>query len=272
LGSAKKVWWICHDGKHHKWQTSIFNRTARTRATKCPICANRQISKDYSNSVWTQKPDLRVEWHPTKNDKTMKEYSVGSNTKVWWKHQGKCGQAHEWLASINSRARKGSNCPVCANKKICMDLCNSLWALRPDLRKEWHPTKNHKKMTEVTPCSGKKVWWQCSKGHCGTLHEYMARICDRTRPRSTGCPICANRQICPDLCNSLWASRPDLRPEWHAIKNNKPMTSYSVGSNARVWWLCNKCNMHYQTSIAFKTKARCPYCLKQKKCMHRTEK
>lgn len=30
----------------------------------------------------------------------------------------------------------------------------------PELAAQWHPTKN----AELTPGSGKKVWWQCAEG------------------------------------------------------------------------------------------------------------
>lgn len=38
----------------------------------------------------------------------------GSGIKVWWKCS-ECG--HEWSATINSRAHKGSGCPICVRKK-----------------------------------------------------------------------------------------------------------------------------------------------------------
>ena len=42
----------------------------------------------------------------------------------------------------------------------------NLHTINPQLATEWHPTKNSKLTPDkVTPGSGKKVWWQCKKGH-----------------------------------------------------------------------------------------------------------
>ena len=42
----------------------------------------------------------------------------------------------------------------------------NLSVLKPNLLKEWHPTKNAPiKPQDITPGSGKKIWWICRKGH-----------------------------------------------------------------------------------------------------------
>ena len=43
---------------------------------------------------------------------------------------------------------------------------NDLATLNPALAKEWHPTENgNLKPEDVTPGSGKEVWWLCPEGH-----------------------------------------------------------------------------------------------------------
>ena len=43
---------------------------------------------------------------------------------------------------------------------------NDLATLNPVLAKEWHPTENgNLKPEDVTPGSGKEVWWLCPEGH-----------------------------------------------------------------------------------------------------------
>ena len=60
----------------------------------------------------------------------------------------------------------------------------NLAVLHPDVAAQWHPTKNGDLTPyDVTPGSGKKVWWKCEKGH-----EWDATVGDRTRGR--GCPHC----------------------------------------------------------------------------------
>ena len=63
---------------------------------------------------------------------------------------------------------------------------NDLNTTNPELAKQWHPTKNSFKPTEVTAGSGKKAWWICPI--CG--FEWKAEISSRNKGR--GCPRCAN--------------------------------------------------------------------------------
>jgi len=64
----------------------------------------------------------------------------------------------------------------------------SLGKLYPDLAKEWHPTRNRKLTPfQVTPGSGKKVWWICDQGH-----EWRATVHNRKNGR--GCPFCAGKR------------------------------------------------------------------------------
>ena len=66
----------------------------------------------------------------------------------------------------------------------------SLAAKHPDIAKEWHPTKNAS-MTpfDVSPHSGRRVWWLCPKGH-----EWEVSVNQRTRGEGTWCPKC-NPQV-----------------------------------------------------------------------------
>ena len=63
----------------------------------------------------------------------------------------------------------------------------NLYVLKPDLVKEWHPTKNGTLTPmDVAPYSNKKVWWICGKGH-----EWEAHISNRSK--GIGCPYCSGK-------------------------------------------------------------------------------
>ena len=65
---------------------------------------------------------------------------------------------------------------------------NNLKTLRPDLTREWHPTKNGDLTPEKSmPGSGKRVWWKCPQGDD---HEWKTSIGHRARKDGTGCPHC----------------------------------------------------------------------------------
>lgn len=198
--SHVKVWWKCLQG--HSWSAMISNRTGHHRG--CPYCAHQRPIEGETDFE-TLYPELAKEWHPLKNKKSPSEFMAGTHKKAWWI----CAKKHEWSAEIKSRVA-GVGCPYCANKKILQGY-NDLATVNPKLAKEWHPTKNGKlKPTDVSPSSGKKVWWQCSYGH-----EYIAQICNRSTNR--GCPYCSDmlrtsfpeqafyyyiKQVFPDAINS----------------------------------------------------------------------
>ena len=124
-------------------------------------------------------PDVAQQWHPAKNG-TLTSFNVtpGSNKKVWWQ----CDHGHEWQTTVSSR-NAGNGCPYCSNQKTCYNNC--LATVNPKLAKEWHPTKNGNLTPyDVTPGSGQKVWWKCSKGH-----EWQTAIRNRAR-RGDGCLKC----------------------------------------------------------------------------------
>ena len=134
---------------------------------------------------------LIPEWHPTKNELGMSEYSTGSSKKVWWV----CKKGHEWQAVIQSRIKKkinngvaefiaGTGCPYCAGQKAGYG--NSLADHYPNLVIEWH-SENSLSPTECLPQSNKKFKWQCRQNN---KHTWWASAQARTKSAS-GCPFCS---------------------------------------------------------------------------------
>ena len=65
----------------------------------------------------------------------------------------------------------------------------SLEAKRPELCKEWHPTKNGERMPKHFPYkSDSYVWWKCNECE----HEWEANI--KNRSNGKGCPECAKKK------------------------------------------------------------------------------
>ena len=242
-GSKKKVYWRCKKNKEHSWRAAIFSRV---HGRGCPYCAHQRVSKD--NCLATINPELAAEWHSTKNDRlTPKDVLPSGKSKVWWKC-GKCG--HEYKATINHRAT-GYGCPACSGRVASER--NSIATLKPDLAKEFHPTKN-KKLTpdNVSVFSDKEIWWQCSHGH---LWEMSAN----RRSRINGCPYC-NHQLASHKYN-LATENPELAAEWHPTKNSKLKPQDVLPySNKKVWWECQR-KHSYKASVANRANGNgCPYC------------
>jgi hypothetical protein len=249
--SNKSVWWLCDKGADHEWKAQVVSRTAR--GTGCPVCAGKKVTP--SNSLKVLNPDLSKEWHIELNGElTPDMITEGSKKKVWWECSKE--EDHVWSASVASRAGRGNNCPFCAGQAIVHS--NSLNTLRPDIAKEWHPTKNK----EVSPDtlgigSGKSIWWLCDKG---ADHEWKAQVVSRTA-RGTGCPVCAGQKVVPS--NSIAILNPTLAIEWHPTKNGT-LSPENVGlkSHKNIWWKCPNGDDHeYQATLANRSRGdACPIC------------
>jgi hypothetical protein len=136
------------------------------------------ISDSYNLHVL--RPDLAKEWHPTKNGALgPKDVTPGSRKKVWWL----CEQGHWWLASVFDRVR-GRRCTYCSG--LQKQGQQSMVDVKPELLREWHPSKNKDvKAREVLCTHSDKVWWLCEKGH-----EWQATV--RTRLAGKPCPYCSS--------------------------------------------------------------------------------
>ena len=109
----------------------------------------------------------------------------------------------------------------------------SLAEANPELAKEWHPTKNGELTPgNVTPGSGKKVWWKCDKAYD---HEWEASV--GSRSNGNNCPCCSGCKIVKSNC--LATLKPKLARQWHLTKNGE-LTPFQVSeySNKKVWWEC----------------------------------
>ena len=249
--SNKKVWWKCANG--HSWQATPNNRT---NGTGCPFCSGRSREKGI-NDLATTNPDLLSEWDYEKNKLICSpdNISAGSHKTVYWK----CKNGHSWKAEIRRRA-EGSNCPFCSNKRRLLGF-NDFATRYPELLSEWDYERNVVKPTELMPSSHKKVWWICSI--CG--EKWQAELSNRTA--GAGCPSCGRNKAAKGRGTAAYKKSiaflyPELLKEWDYEKNGRedPNTIYP-GSTRKVWWICPKCNQHYQALVGSRVKgAACPIC------------
>jgi hypothetical protein len=135
-----------------------------------------KASQDYN--LYVLKPNLIMEWHPTKNGNLHpRDVTPGSGKKVWWL----CEQGHEWQAAIYSRSR-GSGCPIC--HKASPNNNGPQRVSATTLNMEWHPTKNgYLRLEDANSGLHQKVWWICKQGH-----EWQATV--KSRMKGSGCPRC----------------------------------------------------------------------------------
>jgi hypothetical protein len=137
----------------------------------------------------------------------------------------------------------------------------NLAVINPSLAKEWHPTRNGDlNPRNVTPGSGKKVWWICTSGH-----EWQAAVYSRSR--GSGCPVC-NRPT-PAENNETIITNTDLRKEWHLTRNSGlNLRNLPPGFSEKVWWICEE-GHEWQATVKSRMKGRgCPDCNKN---LHRKD-
>lgn len=205
------------------------------------------------NSLLLSYPDVAKEWHPTKNGElSVNDITAGSNKKVWW--LGSCG--HEWQATVTNRTNRKSGCPFCAGKKVIAGE-NDLATRFPQLSSEWDYEKNGTLTPQdVSPFSGKKVWWLCKNNH-----SWQAAI--SWRSSGNGCPYCAGKL--PIIGETdLSSVKPELLSEWDYEKNKAEFgltpESVTAHSNKKVWWKCSR-GHEWLSTIDHRTNGHgCPTC------------
>jgi hypothetical protein len=182
-GSRTPAWWKCPNGPDHEWRVSPSSRT--WHESGCPFCAGKRLS--VTNSLASRHPELARQYDDRRNRGTADAVLAGSKARCWWR----CPEAadHVWEASPADRS-KAPGCPFCAGRRVSR--ANALATVRPDLAKEWHPTRNATLLpTDVVAGSGKTVWWRCRRN---PRHVWQARIAARSKPKGTGCPTCARQK------------------------------------------------------------------------------
>ena len=227
-GDGRKVWWLGRCG--HEWEATT---SPRVRGRGCPICANKKILPGF-NDLQSRNPELVKEWHPTKNGDLLPTMITASVAKkVWW--LGRCG--HEWEASVGSR-NSGKGCPYCSGL-LPIKGKTDLATVKPELAKEWHPTKNGTLTPDmVSPDSHKEVWWICDKGH-----EWKKVVHGRGK-----CPYCSGGSALSGY-NDLQTKYPKIASQFDAERNGCSSSEVIYTSKKMFWWKCK--NGHcWQSTIA----------------------
>lgn len=185
LHSGAMAWWRCSEG--HVYQATVGSR----QKSGCPICAGQRVLAGY-NDLESQNPDAAAHFLQGKNGVTPSEVLVSSRIQYWWE----CDLGHNFKAHPDS-VRKGNWCPYCGGKKLLMGF-NDLETVRPDIAKQWHPTKNAElKPSQVINGFHKKVWWLCDAGH-----DYLQS--GKKRRVGQGCPSCAPSGFTPSNAAHLY--------------------------------------------------------------------
>ena len=203
--------------------------------------------------------ELMAEWDWEKNilfGLDPSQISLGSDKKAWWK----CPNEHSYDSKISNRIN-GTGCPYCAGKKVLAGY-NDLqtWCLqndRLDLINEFDTMKNGFSMKDITPGSGKEVWWKCPKGH-----SYRTSLHHRIK-MNTGCGVCSHKVFLQGY-NDLETTHPEIAHEFDISKNGTTPDQVMAGSNnKKYWFICPRGHSYSATLLNRKKGRNCPFCAKE---------
>ena len=242
-GSDATAVWKCKKCGH-RWKARIYAR----KKHGCPCCAGNVLVKGV-NDLRTVNSVVAGQWDSMKNGRlTPESVAANDNRKAWWL----CELGHSWESVISSR-NSGKDCPYCSNRAVLVGL-NDLASRNPTLAGEWCYKRN-KALTpqHVTEYSHRKVWWRCEHGH-----YWKARVANRSN--GTGCPYCASKIVDVGV-NDLQTLRPDLTRQWDKLKNGGLSADMvTLGSNKKVWWVCEHGHRYCSPVVARVYGRGCPYC------------
>lgn len=241
IGSNRQVWW--KDTYGHEWQDSIAHRTKEHRG--CPVCGNydkiseREIKIYYYIHKYFQDTIL------TYNDKTadlseidiyIPSIKTGIEYDGQFYHKNVERDKHKDIVCKNNQIRllriREPDCPIYAS-----DWCEFIY-----LKNLSDAELKNAIINLLTIFNVKNI-----------SVDFDNDIADIESIRNK------RKQT-----NSLLEQYPDVAGEWNYEKNGKLTPEFiSYGSKKRVWWICNKCQHEWVTSIYYRTgssKTGCPKC------------
>ena len=127
---------------------------------------------------------------------------------------------------------------------------NSLAALKPQIAKNWHPTKNRPlSPLNFTQKSSYEAWWICDLGH-----EWQAKIYSRSN--GTGCPTCVGKTRSKEQKNIKMNK---LR-EMAKSRNGDLLTASFMKAKEKMEWRCEHGHTWWASSDNVQRGKWCPEC------------
>ena len=186
-------------------------------------------------------PELMRLWASEENEaEALHPALVHANASIqcWWR----CEEGHLTRRLAISK-KVNPICGECTEAKLARTLEESLARCYPELAAEWDSEANLLRPDQVTPGSGRSVWWKCKEGH-----RWKAAVGRRASGRAD-CGVCANRVLLVGY-NDLATRRPDLVREWDDEIDPQAVL---FNSSRKVQWKCSKGHV-WRTQIGFRTR------------------
>ena len=247
FGTSDRYVWRCDAG--HTYRATINSQT-KAEANGCPYCTHRRAWAG-ETGIDPCRPDMLERWDYESNTVSPKDVLPHSSRIFRWT----CARGHSYRSPAAAVA-EGRGCGVCRGRQVVAGV-NDLASQRPDVAREWHPTRNGKRAPSMVYVNSRAhVWWRCRKGH-----EWETEVAKRT-VESQGCRECAfERSRVRAGVNSLADLRPELAEQWHRTLNGDLRPSdIGIGNHLVVWWRCPRGHAFPRGTAVRVRKPLCPYC------------
>ncbi len=235
-GSGKKVWWKCNKG--HEWLTSIYDRN---NGSGCPICSSERN---------TSLPEYAIIYY-------LKKYG---------------------LEAIHSYKELGYELDVyIPSKKIAIEYDGAFWhenRVKKDLEKNQKCKNNgiilYRFREEMSSLNDSSIDYFVQR-----KQKNLSQVLEKVLSEIIGISIDVNLERdaieienlreYKEKATSVLLSNPEIAKEWNYEKNgNLKPENFSVNSNKKVWWRCNK-GHEWQATVSNRTNGTgCPYCSNKK--------
>ena len=154
----------------------------------------------------------------------------------------------------------GSRPPVTHQPQHVPDISR----LQPALQRQWdHAANASMGSVTIKPYSRRRASWICHECPDGYLHQWTARLIDRSS--GAGCPQCCGRKVCQH--NSLAIKAPWAAADWDFQANADLGTPDTILANSalQAHFRCLKCRHRWTTTPNARTsyKSGCPQCANQ---------
>ena len=218
------------------------------------LCNNNNCAKCYNNSFASHEKSRYIS---NKNLLDLRSLTRSSAKKILFDCE--CGHA---FISQPSYINKGTWCPYCANRSLCINddckLCYEKSFASSDKAKYW---------SDINNCKPRNVFKSASQKYtfnCICNHSFESRLHSITA--GFWCPYCANIKLCDnnncDTCYKKSFASHDKSKYWSNENNILPRNIFN-GTIVKYKFNCNECNHSFDSSISEITGAKhtwCPYC------------
>jgi hypothetical protein len=206
----------------------------------------------YGKPLSKSHPEVSSYWHPTKNGQfNTNEVRAFSHESYWWFCK-KCKS--EWCEIVvNVTTRKGI-CGCCSQEKAGPTY--NLLIAYPLIAKELISADPSK----ITPHSGKRCLWKCSK--CS--FEWPNTVNGRTGKSTNGCPKCAGKIL--TLEKSVAGVGKQAIDTWDFSMNSARPEEVFLSTHTKYFFkcACGETVLKKPRNFLIRKQNRCSLCLKKK--------